>query len=220
MNDFTRVMEYIETDPKALKKQFVCGNRLLFRPIEIAAAYGRDLILGTLCDISTSMEIEFKPDLASALTQTFDVKVTKQLLETSNASASVLTNALAFACEVYQPEKVRLLLKYDGDPSASVKAKFRYDVVQNLKPSDNASNTYEMSPLFVAIGTWYGVRESIPALDECLEIVEALLEAGADLHRHYRVDIDGEILELTPLAYTQKLASLFPDKPFGNMSSR
>ena len=29
-----------------------------------------------------------------------------------------------------------------------------------------------------------------------------------------KVDMDGEMLELTPLAYTQKLASLFPDKPF------
>ena len=125
-----------------------------------------------------------------------------------------MADALAFACEVYQPEKVHLLLKHGADPSASVKAKFRYDVVQNLKPSDNASHTYEMSPLLVAIGTWYGVRESVPALDECLEIVEALLEAGADVHRRYKVDMDGEILELTPLAYTQKLASLFPDKPF------
>ena len=26
--------------------------------------------------------------------------------------------------------------------------------------------------------------------------------------------MDGEILEFTPLTYTQKLASLFPDKPF------
>ena len=29
--------------------------------------------------------------------------------------------------------------------------------------------------------------------------------------------MDGEILELTPLAYTQKLASLFPDKPFARI---
>ena len=43
---------------------------------------------------------------------------------------------------------------------------------------------------------------------------EALLEAGADVHRSYRVDMDGEVLELTPLTYTQKLASMFPDKPF------
>ena len=71
-----------------------------------------------------------------------------------------------------------------------------------------------MSPLLVAIGTWYGVREEAPALDECLEIVKALLDAGTDLHRNYRVDIDGKILELTPLTYTEKLASLFPDKPF------
>lgn len=53
--------------------------------------------------------------------------------------------------------------------------------------------------------------------DECLTVVAALLEAGADVHRNYRVDIDGEILELTPLTYTQKLASLFPDKPFGKI---
>ena len=53
--------------------------------------------------------------------------------------------------------------------------------------------------------------------DECLEIIEALIEAGADLHRHYRADIDSETLELTPLAYTQKLASLFLDKPFGRV---
>ena len=71
-----------------------------------------------------------------------------------------------------------------------------------------------MSPLLVAIGTWYGVREAVEALDECLEVVKALCNAGADLHRSYRVDMDGEIVELTPLAYTQKLASLFPDKPF------
>ena len=76
---------------------------------------------------------------------------------------------------------------------------------------------YEMSPLLVAIGTWYGIREAVEALDECLEIVEALLDAGADVHRRYRVDIDGEILELTPLTYTQKLASLFSDKPFGRI---
>ena len=74
-------------------------------------------------------------------------------------------------------------------------------------------NPYEMSPLLVAIGTWYGLREAVEALEECLEIVAALLEAGADLQRNYRVDIAGEILELTPLRYTQKLASLFPDKP-------
>ena len=150
-----------------------------------------------------------------------------------------MTNALLFACEVYQPEKVRLLLKYGADPSASLKAKFRYDVVQNLKVGDDdahtcqrsplflpgtntlasetALHTYEMSPLLVAIGTWYGIREAVEALDECLEIVEALLEAGADVHRRYRVDIDSEILELTPLTYTQRLASLFPDKPFGRI---
>ena len=80
--------------------------------------------------------------------------------------------------------------------------------------SETVSHTYEMSPLLVAIGTWYGVREAAEALDECLEIVVALLEAGPDLHRSYKVDIDGEVLELTPLAYTRKLASLFPDKPF------
>ena len=80
--------------------------------------------------------------------------------------------------------------------------------------SEAISQTYEMSPLLVAIGTWYGVREAVGALDECLEVVESLLEGGADVHRSYRVDMDGEILELTPLTYTQKLASLFPDKSF------
>ena len=55
------------------------------------------------------------------------------------------------------------------------------------------------------------------ALDDCLEVVKALLDAGTDVHRTYRVDMDGEIVELTPLTYTQKLASLFPDKPFGRI---
>ena len=194
------------------------------------------------------------------MTQTFALDVTEKLLKTTQPAASVITNALVFACEVYQPEKVRLLLTYGADPSASVKAKFRYDVVQNLKlgddgsrtcersplflpgtktlaseivshteytiefvpklkgtktlASETVSHTYEMSPLLVAIGTWYGVREAAEALDECLTVVEALLGAGADVHRRYRVDIDGEVLELTPLTYTRKLASLFPDKPF------
>ena len=236
MDDEERVMKHIGVNPEMFGQQFVCGNQMLFRPIEIAAAYGHDFILGVLCDLAIAHEVDISHDLASALTQTFDVDVTEGLLETTKPSASVLTNALAFASEVYQPEKVRLLLKYGADPSAPFKAKFRYDVVQNLKVGDDdahtcersplflsgrntlasetVSHTYEMSPLLVAIGTWYGIREAVEALDECLEVVEALIEAGADVHRNYRVDMDGEILELTPLTYTQKLASLFPDKPF------
>ena len=214
MDDWTRAGAYVTSNPQLLEQQFVCGNQIKFRPIEIAAAYGRDFIFGLLCAVATANTIDITQDLASALTQTFDLDVTEQLLETSKPSPSVMTNALVFACEVYQPEKVRLLLKYGADPSASVRAKFRYDVIQNLKLRDNASHDYEMSPLLVAIGTWYGVREEAPALDECLGVVEALLEAEPDLQRNYKVDIDGEILELTPLAYTQKLASLFPDKPF------
>ncbi len=239
MDDEPRVVEYIRSDPKLFEQQFVCGNQMLFRPIEIAAAYGHDSILDILCNLAAAEEVDITKELASALTQTFALDVTERLLKATNPAAPVLTNALAFACEVYQPEKVQLLLKYGADPSASFKAKFRYDVVQNLKVGDDdahtcersplflpgtntlasetVSPTYEMSPLLVAIGTWYGVREAAEALDECLEVVEALLEAGADVHRSYSVDMDGEILELTPLTYTQKLASLFPDKPFGRI---
>lgn len=239
MDDEERVIAYISDDPELFERQFVCGNQMLFRPVEIAAAYGHDSILDILCNLATEKEVDITQDLASALTQTFALDVTERLLETTKPLASVMTNALAFACEVYQPEKVCLLLKYGAHPSAPFKAKFRYDVVQNLKVGDDdahtcersplflpgtktlasetVSHTYEMSPLLVAIGTWYGVREAAEALDECLEVVEALLEAGADVHRNYSVDMDGEVLELTPLAYTQKLASLFPDKPFGRI---
>ena len=239
MGDEERVIAYIWSDPKLFEQQFVCGNQMLFRPIEIAAAYGHDFILGILCEFATAENVDITKDLASALTQTFALDVTERLLEATKPSAAVMTNALAFACEVYQPEKVGLLLKYGADPNASFKAKFRYDVVQNLKVGDDdahtyersplflpgtntlasetASYTYEMSPLLVAIGTWYGVREAAEALDECLEVVEALLEAGADVHRRYRVDMDGEVLELTALTYTQKLASLFPNQPFGRI---
>ena len=44
---------------------------------------------------------------------------------------------------------VRRLLKYGTDPSASLKAKFRYDVGQNLKLGDDGSRTCEMSPFFL-----------------------------------------------------------------------
>ena len=260
MDDWQRAGAYIARNPQLLEQQFVCGNQIKFRPIEIAAAYGREFILSLLFTVAEANGIDIEKDLASALTQTSALDVTEKLLETTQPSASVITNALIFACEVYQPEKVRLLLKYGADPSAPLKARFRYDVVQNLKLGDDGSRTCEMSPLFlpgtktlaseiashteytiefvrklkgtktlafetvshtcemspllVAIGTWYGIREAEEALDECLEIVGALLEAGADVHRSYRVDMDGEVLELTPLTYTQKLAALFPDKPF------
>ena len=69
-----------------------------------------------------------------------------------------------------------------------------------------------MSPLLIAIGTWYGVRDG--GIDECLEIVEMLIESGADFSRTYTVDIAGEVSEITVLDYTLKLAALFPDKPF------
>ena len=41
----------------------------------------------------------------------------------------------------------------------------------------------------------------------CPEIVEALIKAGADLNRRYTVEIDAEMLELTTLGYTLKLAA-------------
>lgn len=214
MNDLARVQQYVTANPQLIAQQFVCGNRIVWRPAEIAAVHGHPDILVFLAPVATAWQLDIAQDLAQALSHTFDLQVTQWLLETTHPAAPVLTDALAFACEVYQPEKLRMLLKYGAAPSASVKAKFRYDVVQNLKPSDDASRNYEMSPLLVAIGTWYGVREEAPALEECLEIVGVLREAGADVHRCYNVDIDGELLELTPLTYTQKLASLFPDKPF------
>ena len=102
---------------------------------------------------------------------------------------------------------MRLLLKYGADPNARVNAKFHYDAVQNLKPSE-----YQMSPLLIAIGTWYGVRDG--GIAECLKIVETLIESGADFSRTYTVDIAGEISDVTVLDYTRKLATLFPDKPF------
>ena len=225
MDDWTVAGGYVAANPRLLEQQFVCGNRIKFRPIEIAAAYGRGFALEMLCGIATANGIDIEKDLASALTQTFALDVTERLLETTKPSAPVLTNALVFACEVYHPEKVRLLLKYGADPSASVKAKFRYDVVQNLKLGDDGSWTCEMSPLFLPgtktlaseivshteytiefvpklkgtkntrlrnclshlrdvsapcgdRGRGMGVREAAEALDECLEIVEALLEAG------------------------------------------
>ena len=72
-----------------------------------------------------------------------------------------------------------------------------------------------MSPLLIAIGTWYGVRDG--GIDECLEIVEMLIESGADLCQTYTLDIAGQISEVTVFDYTRKLAALFPDKPFGKV---
>ena len=149
MDDWTRAGAYVAANPRLLEQEFVCGNRIKFRPVEIAAAYGRDFALGMLCDIATANGIDIEKDLASALTQTFALDVTERLLETTKPSTAVMTNALLFACEVYQSEKVRLLLTYGADPSAPLKAKFRYDVVQNLKLGDDGSHTCEISPLFL-----------------------------------------------------------------------
>ena len=102
----------------------------------------------------------------------------------------VIAREYGFSSWTGLKEKVCLLLKYGADPSAPFKAKFRYDVVQNLKVGDDGSHTrersplflpgtntlasetvshtYEMSPLLVAIGTWYGVREAVEALDGVL----------------------------------------------------
>ena len=114
MDDEVRVVEYVWTNPKILEQQFVCGNQMLFRPVEIAAAYGNDFILDILCKLAAEEAVDITQDLASALTQTFALDVTEGLLEATKPSAPVLTNALAFACEVYQPEKVCLLLKSES----------------------------------------------------------------------------------------------------------
>ena len=208
MNELGRIQRTLAANPQLLTQPFVCGNQIVLRPVAIAATYGRTESLDFLCSAATEAQIDISKDLAESLVQTFSLEVTESLLATRKlSSASALTDALAFACEVYQPEKVRLLLKYGADPGALVKTKFRYDVVQNQKPSPS-----EMSPLLIAIGTWYGPRDG--GIDECLEILEAFINAGADLHRSYQVDIDGEVLTLTPLTYAQKLAAMFPDKPF------
>ena len=207
MNDVARVTQLINANPQLLERQFVCGNRIKFRPLAIAAAYGRTEILELLFSAASEMQIDVQEDLDEGLYSTFNSHVTEWLITTNKPSPKVLEKPIAFACEVYQPEKVRLLLKYGADPNARVKAKFHYDAVQNLKPSE-----YQMSPLLIAIGTWYGVRDG--SIDECLEIVETLIENGADLSQTYTVDIAGEVSELTALDYTLKLAALFPDKPF------
>ena len=77
MDDEVRVIEYIWSDPKMFEQQFVCGNQVLLRPIEIAAAYGHDFILEILCNFATVDEVDITQDLASALTQTFDMDVTE-----------------------------------------------------------------------------------------------------------------------------------------------
>lgn len=207
MDDIARVTQLISANPQLLEHQFVCGNRIKLRPLAIAAAYGRTEILDFLFSTATEMQIDVQGDLDEGLYSTFNLDVTEWLIKTIKPPPKVLEKPLAFACEVYQPEKVRLLLKYGADPNARVKAKFHYDVVQNLKPSE-----YQMSPLLIAIGTWYGVRDG--GIDECLEIVEVLIESGADLRQNYTVDIAGEVSDVTVLDYTRKLAILFPDKPF------
>ena len=207
MNDVARVTQLINANPQLLEQQFVCGNGIKFRPLAIAAAYGRTEILDLLFSAATEIQIDVHEDLDEGLYSTFNLSVTEWLITTIKPSPKILEKPLAFACEVYQPEKVRLLLKYGADPNARVKAKFHYDVVQNLKPSE-----YQMSPLLIAIGTWYGVRDG--GIDECLEIVETLIENGADLSQTYTVDIAGEVSDITVLDYARTLATLFPDKPF------
>ena len=66
MDDEPRVVAYISGNPKLFEQQFVCGNQMLFRPIEIAAAYGHDFILGILCKFATEEEVDITKDLASS----------------------------------------------------------------------------------------------------------------------------------------------------------
>lgn len=207
MNDIARVTRLIEANPQLLEQRFVCGNRIKFRPLAIAAVYGRKAILELLFSAATEMQIDVQKDLNEGLYSTFNLNVTEWIIAAIKPSPKSLEKPLVFACEVYQPEKVRLLLKYGADPNARVEAKFHYDAFQNLKPSE-----YQMSPLLIAIGTWYGVRDG--GIGECLEIVEMLIESGADLCHTYTVDIAGEVSEVTALDYTRKLAVLFPHKPF------
>ena len=59
---------YVARNPQLLEQQFVCGNQIKFRPIEIAAAYGREFILSLLFTVAEAHEIDIEKDLASALT--------------------------------------------------------------------------------------------------------------------------------------------------------
>ena len=55
-------------------------------------------------------------------------------------------------------------------PSASLKAKFRYDVVQNLKLGDDGSHTCERSPLFLP-GTKTLASEIVSHTEYTIEFV-------------------------------------------------
>ena len=153
-----------------------------------------------------------KTQLDPARIQSFGVDECEWLIARGarlNPLPGACYSPLTQASEVYQPEKVRMLLSHGADPNAPTRARFQYDMTQTLRPSEG-----EMSPLSVAIGTWYGPREETGAIDECRKVIGDLLQGGADVARNYRVEIAGDLVSLTALQFAHLLEEMFPEQGF------
>ena len=204
VDDIDRIGSWMDADPIS-----TLGDG---SPLNVAAEYGRLAILERLHTAARDVGVDVQPQLDHSLTHSFGDIVCEWLIA-HGANLDPLPGAayspLTQASEVYQPEKIQLLLSHGADPTAPTHARYQYDMTQTLRPSDG-----EMPPLFVAIGTWYGPREEVGAMGECLEIIEILIQGGADADRTYLVDLGGNLVSLTARQFARRLADMFPDQGF------
>ena len=227
MNDVALVEALIASHPEQIDAPLTAPTpaygmrRLRMRPLAIAIAFHREEIARML--LTAGADVHADNDQAAVIAATVPAHLlsTLRLLMDHGAQPDPYPGApygpLASACEWLEAESAWTLIEAGADPNGPIYAEYAGNMVERfmgLVPHDGPDAPEEypmewlrpaaepMAPLFVALGSPAGYCVDWDGLPR---VVEALLDAGADVRQEISVLTNGERVDITPLAYLRDL---------------